>query len=201
MGFCSNGGDSGAIARQQEEERQAKIKTGIADVNQTFGAFDDKFYKQRAQDYTNFAMPQLYQQLGEANRQGTYALANRGLQVGSAANQFGSNLNREAATQKQGIVDAGLGQAQQLRQNVEGQRNQVVAQLQASADPTTAAQQALAAASSFSMPSAFQPLGQLFQGITQLYANNQTANAMNSKNYQSQYGSTSPLANRSYSLK
>ena len=202
MGLCSSPPDAGKEARRLEEERQGRIKEGLGSINKTFEPFNDKFYGQRQQDYTNFAMPQLYQQLGQANRQGFYGLANRGLQKSSAADLFGSNLARETNVQKQGIVDTGIAQSQQLRRDVEGQRSNLFAQLQASADPTTASQQALSSAGQFSLPSAFQPIGNLFQNFAQMYANNQTAKAYQPQQYQSGYGlNNSPLAQRSYSLR
>lgn len=203
MGLCeSDGPDPGAEARALEEQRQSRIKTGMQNIDQTFGRFNNKFYDQRQQDYTNFAMPQLYQQLAQANKQGFYGLANRGLQKSSAADLFGSNLRQETNVQKQGLVDTGIMQAQQLRRDVEGQRSNVTSQLLASADPTTASQQALSAAGSYSLPSAFQPIGNLFQNFAQMYANNQYAKAYQPQQYQSSYGlNNSPLAQKSYSLK
>jgi hypothetical protein len=202
MGMCGGSNDAGKEARQLEEQRQAKINTGLESINKTFEPFNEKFYGQRQQDYVNYAMPQLYQQLAHTNRQGFYGLANRGLQKSGAANAFGSNLAREANVQKQGIVDTGIAQSQQLRREIEGQRSNVMAQLQASADPTTASQQALAAAGQFSLPGAFQPIGNLFQNFAQMYANNQIAKAYQPQQYQSNYGlNNSPLSSRSYSLR
>lgn len=198
---CGGGGNNAALARMDEEARQGRIQEGLGKINTTFGQFNDGFYNQRAQEYQNYAMPQLYQQMQQANKQGFYGLANRGLQVSGAANQFGSALTREANTQKQGIVDAGIGQAQQLRKDVEGQRSQLISQLQASADPTTAGQQALTAASAYSLPSAFTPIGNLFGNFASLYANNQIGKAYNPNQYTAQYGYSNPLGSKSYSLR
>jgi hypothetical protein len=204
MGLCgSSGGNPGAEARALEDQRQARITQGLQSIDQTFGKFDEGFYKKRQQDYTNFAMPQLYQQLAQTNRQGFFGLANRGLHNSSAANEFGSNLAKETNVQKQGIVDTGIAQAQQLRKDVEGQRSNLTAQLQASADPTTASQQALSVAGSYSLPGAFQPIGNLFQNFAQLYANNQIAKEYGrGGQYQSSYGlNNNPLARSPYSIK
>lgn len=199
---CGGGSNNAALARMDEEARQGRITEGMGKINQTFGQFNDAFYNQRAQDYTNYALPQLYQQMQQVNKQGYYNLAGRGLLGSGAANQFGSSLQREADTQKQGIVDAGIGQAQQLRKDVEGQRSQLVSQLQASADPTTAAQQALASANAYSLPSAFTPIGNLFGNFASLYVGNQLDKAYDSSRYTSNYGlNNSALGSKSYSLR
>lgn len=201
MGMCGGGSDAGEEARQLENERQARIQTGLGSINQTFAKFDPAFYKQRQTDFTNYAMPQLYRQLAQTNRVGAYGLANRGLSTSGAANQFGSNLGYEANVQKQAIGDQAIAQSQQLQKDVEGQRSQLIAQLQASADPTSAAQQALSAAGTYSLPSAWAPIGNMFGNFAQIYAANQTAQAYNPQRYQSRYGMTnSPLGNSAYSI-
>lgn len=54
------GGDGGAAqARADEMARQARIKTGVGNINQKFEKFDDGFFKGRGQAYTNFATPRL----------------------------------------------------------------------------------------------------------------------------------------------
>lgn len=200
--MCGNGGnDAARQARLLEDQRQARIAEGQSAINKTFGQFDDKFYTQRQQDYTNFALPQLYSQMQQVNRQGAYGLANRGLGVSSAANQFGSRLGAEANVQKQGIVDSGIAQAQQLRKDVEGQRSSLLAQLQASADPVSASQQALQSAGAYSLPSVFTPIGNLFGNFSQLYANSQL-NKVANQDYRPNYGlNNSPLGSRAYSIR
>lgn len=200
MSMCGGGSDAGGEARALEEQRQLRINEGLGAINKTFEQFNPAFYEQRKQDYIGYAMPQLYRQLANTNRQGFYGLANRGLTNSGAANQFGSNLGYEANVQKQGIADQAIGQAQQLRRDVEGQRSQLVAQLQASADPTTAAQQALASAGAYSLPSTFAPLGNLFGQFASMYAQNQMNRAYQPQQYQPQYGMSSPMAGSSYSV-
>ena len=198
-GMYSGGSDGSEQARQMEEQRTARINTGLGEINKTFDKFDPAFYQQRQQDYVNYAMPQFYRQLGDTQRQTFYGLANRGLAGSGASQTASSRLGYEANVQKQGIFDTGLQQANNLRKDIEGQRGQLVAQLQASADPTSAAQQAIASASAFSAPSPLTPIGNLFGNFAQQYAAQQTANAYGG-NYQPRYGLGSALGNRSYSI-
>lgn len=200
MGLCSSGNDGSEQARQMEEQRAARIQTGLGNINQTFAQFTPGFYQQRQQDYINYAMPQFYRQLGNTQRGMFYGLANRGLAGSGAAQRAASDLGYEANVQKQGIADTAVQQASQLRQTIEGQRAQLVAQLQASADPVTAAQQAIGSAAAFSAPSPMAPLGNLFGNIAQIYANQQMGQAYNS-GYTPRYGGTSVFgSNRSYSI-
>jgi hypothetical protein len=202
MGMCGGNNDAGWQARQLENERVGRIAQGQIQIDKTFGRFDDKFYNQRQQDYTNFAMPQLYGQFAQANKQGKYGLASRGLSGSGAADAFGSQLGKEMDTQKQGIVDVGIGQAQQLRKDVEGQRSGLLSQLTASGDSTQAAQQALATAGTYSLPSAYAPIGNLLSTFTSLYANNQLNKAYSPQQYSTNYGlSGSTLGNKSFSIK
>lgn len=200
MSLCGGGTDNGTDARLLQEQRDARVATGLGSINSTFGQFNPQFYQQRKQDYINYAMPQLYQQLAQTNRQGAYGLANRGLSGSGAANQFGSNLTNETNVQKQNIADTAIGQSQQLQKDVEGQRSQLVAQLQASGDPTSAAQGALQSAGAYSLPSAFGPIGNLFGQFSQMYAQNQLSKAYQPGGYNSNYGMNNSLGRNSYAV-
>lgn len=171
------GSDSGDQIRQQQQAQQAQIAQGVQDVNKTFSGFTPGFYAGRAGAYEKYALPQVQDQYQKALGNTTYSLARAGLLKSGAADYLDTSLNREMTKQLQGVANTGIGQAQQLESNVNQQKNQIVAQLQASADPSTAAQQATAAASQFSAPSTFAPLGQLFGSWQNMYLTNQLANA------------------------
>lgn len=200
MGMYSSGNDGAEEARRLEQQRNARIKTGLGSINSTFAQFNPQFYEQRKQDYVNYAMPQLYKQLGNTQRQTFYGLANRGLAGSGAAQTAASNLQYEADVQKQGISDTAVQQASALRKEVENQRSQLIAQLQASADPTSAAQQAIASAGVFSAPSPMAPIGNLFGDFARMYATQQMNNAYGG-GYQPRYGGMgSAFGNKSYSI-
>ena len=70
MCFGGGGGDGGAAqARADENARQARIKTGVGNINQKFDKFDDGFFKGRGQAYTNFATPQVNDQYKQVSDQ------------------------------------------------------------------------------------------------------------------------------------
>jgi len=170
---CCGGGDTGAGAlRAEEARRQQNINEGLTEIEGVFSGFNPAFYRGREQAYINYALPQLGRQAREAQRKAVYGLGDRGLLQSSAARTLMSNLGYETNLQKQNIADEGTRQAQELRRAVEQGRSQVVAQLEASANPLLAKQQAFASASQFNAPSIFQPLGNLFQNFSTLYLAN-----------------------------
>lgn len=175
---CCGGGDGGADdIRELEAQRAGRIQEGMGSINQIFSGFDPAFYNRRKQDYVNFAMPQLGDEARMTQNRLIYGLADRGLLGSNVAGQQQQAFQNEVSKQQQGIVDAAFGQAQNLQRDVEGQKSSLISQLQASADPNSVSQQAIASASGFSAPSAFQPISGLFSNFANLYLANQIANA------------------------
>lgn len=161
--------DYAGQAAQLEAQRQQRIAQGTASINQIFGSYDDNFYNKRAKAYEDFAMPQLSQQYQQTRDQIGFNLANRGLQKSSAATKQWSDLFRNMQSAKQGVVDTGIGQANQLRQQIDAAKGTLLNQLYQSADPAGAAQQAVSTAASIAQPSTFAPLANQFSGLLNQY--------------------------------
>lgn len=179
MSLCGNSDDAAKDIRQLEAERQIRINQGMGDINRIFSGFDPSFYGKRQQDYINYAMPQFGDEARRTQNQLIYSLTNRGLGQSGAGSQAQVAFDKEVAMQQQSIVDAAFGQANELRKQVEGQRSSLIGQLQASADPKSTAQQALASATQFNAPSVFQPIGSLLSNFANIYLANQIANSVN----------------------
>lgn len=194
MGFAgvdllSGGGpDYAGIATSQEEQRKQAVQSGTYKINQAFAGFDPAFYKQRQQDYVNYAMPQLSQQYQTNKNQVGFGLANRGIMGGSSANKQFGDLNVANAQAQQGIADLGITQSQQLQQQVEGQRNQLLGQLYQTADPAGAGQGATQAAAGFAVPNTWQPLANQFQNFANTYYLSQLINAYKPSGAAAPYG-------------
>lgn len=165
--FSSGGGDGGAAAaaRAREEARQAAIRDGMSRIDSAFTQFNDDFYNARNKAYVDYAMPQLDDQWTKAQQELTYALSRNGLLNSSAGAEKMADARRDYDRQKQGIGATGINYANQARGDVERNRSDLVAQLNATADPTSAAQAAANRASSLSATPGFQPLGLLFQNV------------------------------------
>lgn len=172
----------------------------------TTPGFTPAFYQQRAQDYVNYANPQLQQQFGQTQRNANYQLADAGLQNSGAQQSMQQSLQQALAQQEQGIANTGTQQAQNLQQSVGQEQNALTAQLEASANPSATAQSALNAAAGFSAPSAFAPVGNFFGNWSNLYqaqsAANQQANLLNPAFLQTllgyRGGGTAPVPGVSY---
>jgi hypothetical protein len=162
--------DYEAEASTAATRRNKLIKKGEADISSAFGGYNDDFYKQRAQAYIDFAMPQLTQQYRQTGNAMTFGQANKGIMGGSASGQQKSRLNQEMGTQRQFVADTGVQQAQGLQQSVEGQKSMLMQQLYGASDPASSAQNAVATASSFRAPSVFAPLSNMFSGLINSYA-------------------------------
>lgn len=184
---CGGSADTGAYAREEEKARQQEISSGMRAINEKFAAFDPAFFQQRAEAYKNFAMPTLNQEYDVASDALASKLADQGLLQSSGARYLQTSLSRELQKQRQGVVDAGVQQAQELQKDVESQRQNLVGQLNVSANPSEAAQGALRAVSSLSAPSAMAPVGGFLENWSRLYLadklNQQASSGRTAPNY------------------
>jgi hypothetical protein len=149
----------------------------------TFEGFQEPFFQKRAQDYVNFALPQLAEQYRTNQKGILYGLSNRGLDRSTVASEAASGLERTAGEGRQRIAETGITQANQLRKDVEQARQQAISQLYQSADPAQAVQGAVRSAIGFQAPSSFAPLANMFSGIANQYMTSQLLN-----NYRQPYG-------------
>jgi len=183
MGLFGGSSDAASQARQQQQLQQAQIQQATNRINNAFAGFTPQFYQQRAQAYENYAEPQLMQQYQEVSKQLLGKLANQGLLNGSAALQQKGALQNDLGLQQQGIANTGIQQAQQLQQQVAGEQAGLIGQANAAANPLTVAQEAIGTAANYAAPSAFQPLGQLFQNFANTYLGSQLASTYNPNLY------------------
>lgn len=177
--MCMGGSSAAGDARAQQQSQQQQIEGATNQINQAFSGFNAPFYQQRTQAYENYAEPQLQQQY-KGTLQNLYGkLANQGLLNSSAATQEKGALKGELNTQQQGVANQGFAQSQSLQQQIAQEQQNLIGQANAATDPQSVARGALDVAGSFSTPSAFQPLGQLFQGFANTYLGSQLNSAYN----------------------
>ena len=168
--MCMGGGGDGGAAerqRQEEEARQARIREGKTNIENTFKGFDDDFYDTRRTSYLDYANPQLEDQFKDATRDLTLALARSGLLNSSAkARRFG-DLQKQYDTQARAIADKATNYSNQARSAVGSAKDDLLRQNQSLADPTLAASSAQNRAENLSQLPTFSPLGMLFAGVTE----------------------------------
>lgn len=174
--FDDNYGDQ---MRKAEQHREGQIRIGQKQIANRFAGFDPAFYANRALQYQQYAMPQVGEQYRQQRAYVAGNLANRGLTRSATAQRMFGSLGEEMGRQSRAVIDEGLRQSQQLQQEVENQRAQITAQLNASADPATATQQAIAAASGFTAPSVFTPIANSFANWANTYMQGMYGGATN----------------------
>jgi hypothetical protein len=201
MGLFGGTGDGGAA--DAEKARQANIQRGMSDIDQKFSKFDDKFYNQRAEDYTKAQTPRMMEDFNTTKNNLTYALARSGNMNSSTGVNRNTSLNTTLADNESQIANNAQGQANDLRGKVATQKGQLVSELEASGDPAATAIQSNAAMSQLRAPSAIQPLGNMFADWSNLYLAKQYSQAnQNQGNVWNQlsmggYGGASPAGGSS----
>lgn len=140
------GGDGGAgqIAadRQKDEaDRASQIKKGIALINERFRGFGKKsgYLDDYKQAYTDYYLPQLDDQYQEAQDQNLFALSDAGLLKSTARNKAFTDLAEDYELQKGGILNKAEIVAGDHRANINAERDSIINQLLASANPSVAA--------------------------------------------------------------
>lgn len=152
--------------RRREEERQAMIRKGDAAIDNTFAQFDDAFYTGRGQKYLDYAKPQLDDQLSDATKDLLVTLSRSGLSNSSVAANRRQKLEDMANEAERQVLDKGLSYQNQARSAVQSAKDDLRTQNMQMANPTLAANNAIARAQSLTALPEYSPLGALFEGIT-----------------------------------
>lgn len=161
------GGNEAALARQEEQERQARIREGTTRVNGIFdGQFNDGYFDQQRQRYVDYAMPQVDDQRNNANKELVFAMDRAGQLEGSARADLSGELQKRYDLENQKVRDDGLAYSTQARTQVEGARGDLIAMLNATGDAQGAANSAVARSAALSQPAAYSPVANLFADFT-----------------------------------
>jgi len=179
----------GSQQRALQQQQQAATNQSVGQINQAFAGFNPAFYQGVQNAYTNYATPQLYQQYQPIAQQTNYKLANQGLTGSSSDRYLHQQLGQTFGNAQQQIGNQGLQQSQQLQQQVGNERSGLVSQALSASNPSSIAGQAQGAAGQFQGPSAFAPLGQLFNNFASMYLGNTNQNTYNqfANQYLNQY--------------
>jgi hypothetical protein len=132
-------------------------QTGMA------GGFGEDFYNKYRQNYLDLYMPDEARQYQEANRDLAYNLANAGTTRSSMAADKQGEIAYNDQLQKAKIVSDASGAEQDLRTQVEGEKQKAINQLYSTEDPTLAADLAQSSANAINLKTPlFTPGAQLF---------------------------------------
>lgn len=175
--MCGGGDGGAAESRQMEIDRQNRIKSGIAAVNDAFSGFDSSFYAKQKSNYNAWATPQLNRQYNDQLEQLKYGLARTGLGASSAGSKAKSDLSYNMNLANQQIASQAQDYEMKTRNQVEGARADLISQAVSTTDPQHAANRALASANANTSGPGYTPLGALFGAASPIIANNMMYNA------------------------
>ncbi len=151
--------------RQQEDERQGKIRTGQGRIDEAFGQFDEPYFSNFRQSYINSKNPGVADQYTSAKDRLIAALADRGvLKSTIAANSLG-DLERRRNDVLGGISDEAFDAANSFRGKVQQSKSDLYALNTASADPDMIATRARGESTALIPPRQTSELGDLFGSI------------------------------------
>lgn len=154
-------------ARAEEAARQARIKTGMTAIGNTFSdANVQQILDARKTAMTGYYVPQLDKQHADAGDELTYALARAGLGTSTAANSKRDDLESAFETQKAGVMSDIARDQAATKSSIGQQRTTLEGQLNATGDATAATNAALASRASFAadMPT-LAPLANTLAGF------------------------------------
>jgi hypothetical protein len=186
--------NSADLARQREEERQARITEGRGKIDEAFAQFDDPWYGTVEKNYLDYYNPEIDRQYADARRRMTLQLASRGnLSSGSGARSLG-DLLRAFPESKATIANRAIDARNEARTNVENTRNELYNQNSQAADPAAIAVQAASRAGGIQPTQAYSPLGDLFGGLLQSMATTYASNTQmgDASLQRSLFGSSTP---------
>ena len=187
--MCLGGGSSSLNEeyeqqRAEEAARQARIKSGMENINNAFAGYDDAFYNERAADYMNYAKPEIQDQYVDAMKDLTRALARSGNLNSSLAAQRRADLLEKRNKAEVDAARRGQGYANDTRAALANVKSNLIQQNNALADPTLIAAMAANQSQAASALPDYSPIGQLFAGATQGLATQQQLEARNKNRYE-----------------
>jgi hypothetical protein len=174
-----------ARARAAEEARAARIRAGQADINKTFGSFNDSFFGNYENDYLDYYTPQIDGQFGDANEDLAYSLARSGLLKSSVAGEKSGDLSKAYSDARSQTLARAKSAVTALRGRVANEKSSALNLLNATGDADRAASEALSRSQLlFKEQPEYNPLGDLFggfaSGIGNLNAGKQARNTYDS---------------------
>lgn len=152
--------------KKAEQERERRIREGMTQIDSVMSKFDDKFYGQLRQAQLDTMLPSVRDQFDRAREQLTYALARGGQLNSSVAAQRMARLTRDRDLTLSKVDSAAEQAVKQQKRDVESEREALIMQLQATADPMNTANQARMRAESLSIGQPMADVGILFQNAT-----------------------------------
>ena len=152
--------------RAEEEARQNRIAQGKQEIENAFLGYDDDFYSGISTDYMDYATPQIEDQYEDALKQLRVSLARSGNLDSSLRTDRIARLNERNADAYVDAQRQGENYANQVRGNLNTVKSNLLQQNQSLADPSLIASMAANQSYTASQMPAYNPIAQLFDGVT-----------------------------------
>lgn len=167
FGGGGGGGSYTDEIRNEEADRQERVRTGSKRIEDMFGAqFNDGFYDKQASNYLNYAQPQLDDQSKNAKKQLTFALDRRGALDSSSRSSLEADLAKRTGIAGTEIKDRANQFKTEAMAGVEGARGDLLSTLNATGNVEQAVNSANARAKVLSQPTPYSPIAQAFVDFT-----------------------------------
>lgn len=155
---------SAAIARQQAQEREARIGEGKQKIDEAFSIFDPAYFDRFKNDYLSYYNPQVDEQFDDARKNLRYGLFRSGMQDSTPGQQKFGDLIEDYGNRRREVASKALEATNAIRSSVESNKGDLYQQNVAASDPSLASISATGRAGALSTPPAFSPLANLFAG-------------------------------------
>ena len=163
--------NSGAQARQAEQQRQQNITNAQSGIDSAFSGFNDDYYKKYQKSYVDAYNPLVDQQYGDARKNVSLALARSGNLSSSYGADELAKLDAADQTQMANVASNATTATNAQRTNIQNNKSNLYSMAATAGDPSAASAQASTIASTLDTPVAVSPLGDLFGSFTNLAAN------------------------------
>ena len=157
--------NSAAVARQQEEARQERIRQGKSSIDSAFAAFDPGYFDQFTKSYTDFYNPQVDEQFSDAQKGLRYEFARQGILNSTPAQTRFGDLIKSYSDARGQVASGALDATNDLRNRVSSSKTTLYGQNVDAADPSLAAASAAGSVGSLMTPASFSPLADIFAGL------------------------------------
>ncbi len=190
MCYPSGGGGGGQDALAQSNYTTNRINWGKSLIDIAFRGFDDPYYADFEKRTLDMALPDIARQKKDANDQTLYGLARSGnLDSSTAAKQY-ADVNTRNNQAIQNATDTAHTAAENLRGDVESERNNLTNQLVSTMDPMGTYANAGSQAAVLTRPPTYSPVTNIFADLTGQIAANEQARRLNQPGWG--FGLTSP---------
>lgn len=159
--MCFGGGSDNSAARAAEEEakRQKRLTQGTTAIDEALSGFGDEYFTGLSNAYSANATPQLESDYKDAQKELIFALSRSGLLSSKTAADRQAALDTEYAQYQKDIANAASAYASDAKSNLETTRSNLISQLYATEDPTTAASAAATQAGLLNATPTFDAVG------------------------------------------